>query len=90
MVRQINSRKVFITGQVRTPGAHVLAGPLTVMQLIALAGGLDEYTNKKNITIMRMEDGRQKVFPFNYNDVANGKRLEQNIVLKPGDTIVVP
>jgi polysaccharide export outer membrane protein len=90
VVRQINSRKVFITGQVATPGAHVLAGPLTVMQLIALAGGLNEYANKKNITIMRMENGQQKVFPFNYNDVSKGKNLASNILLKPGDTVVVP
>ena len=75
VIRQINSRKVFITGQVTTPGAHVLAGPLTVMQLISMAGGLTEYAKKKDITIMRTENGQQKVFLFNYNDVAKGKNL---------------
>jgi polysaccharide biosynthesis/export protein len=91
IVRQINSRKVFITGQVTTPGAHVLTGPLTVMQLISLAGGLTEYAKKKEITVMRTEpNGKQTVMPFNYNDVAKGKNLSQNIVLKPGDTVVVP
>jgi len=90
IVRQINSRKVFITGQVTTPGAHVLTGPLTVMQLISLAGGLTEFAKKKDITVMRTENGKQVVLPFNYNDVAKGKNLAQNVVLKPGDTVVVP
>ena len=90
VIRQINSRKVFITGQVTTPGPHVLAGPLTVMQLISMAGGLTEYAKKKDITILRTENGQQKVFLFNYNDVAKGKNLATNILLKPGDTVVVP
>jgi polysaccharide export outer membrane protein len=91
IVRQINSRKVFITGQVTTPGAHVLTGPLTVMQLISLAGGLTEFAKKKDITVMRTEaGGKQVVMPFNYTDVAKGKSLSQNVVLRPGDTVVVP
>ena len=90
VVRQINSRKVFITGQVTTPGAHPLTGPRTVMQLIALAGGLTEFADKKNITIVRTEGGQTKSFKLNYNDVARGKKLEQNILLKPGDTVIVP
>lgn len=90
VVRQLNSRKVFITGQVATPGAHPLTGPRTVMQLIALAGGLTEYADGEHITIMREEGGKTRSFKFNYKDVAKGKKLEQNIQLKPGDTVVVP
>ena len=90
VIRQINSRKVFITGQVQTPGPHVLAGPLTVMQLISMAGGLNEYAKKKEITIIRTENGQPRVFQFNYNDVSKGKNLATNILLKPGDTVVVP
>ena len=90
VVRQINSRKVFITGQVTTPGTFPLTGPRTVMQLISVAGGLTEYADKKNITVIRLENGRQQIFKFNYSDVAKGKNLDQNIVLKPGDTVVVP
>ena len=89
-VRQINSRKVFITGNVTNPGPHALTGPRTVMQLIAMAGGLTEYADKKHILIMRMENGQQRSYKFNYNDVAKGKNLAQNILLKPGDTVVVP
>jgi polysaccharide export outer membrane protein len=90
VVRQLNSQKVFITGQVATPGAHPLTGPRTVMQLIALAGGLTEYADSEHITIMRNESGRTRSFKFNYKDVAKGKKLEQNIALRPGDTVVVP
>jgi polysaccharide export outer membrane protein len=89
-VRQINSRKVYITGNVTTPGSHPLTGERTVLQVIALAGGLTEFADRKNITVVRVEGGKQRVFKLNYNDVSKGKRLEQNIVLKPGDTIVVP
>jgi polysaccharide biosynthesis/export protein len=90
VVRQINSRKVFITGQVATPGAFPLTSPRTVMQLIALAGGLTEYADKKHITVMRVENEKQQVFPFNYSDVSKGKNVSQNILLKPGDTVIVP
>jgi polysaccharide export outer membrane protein len=91
VVRQINSRKVYITGEVSTPGSYPLTGPRTVMQLIALAGGVSEYADSKNITVMRTdEQGRQQVFRFNYKDVAKGKNLQQNILLKSGDTVVVP
>jgi polysaccharide export outer membrane protein len=90
VVRQINSRKIFIVGEVATPGAYPLTGPRTVMQAIALAGGLNEFADSANITIMRMENGRQRSFKFSYKDVARGKALAQNIALQPGDTIVVP
>ena len=90
VVRQIHSRKVFITGEVKTPGGFPLTGPRTVMQLIALAGGLNEFADAKGITVMRNEGGQTQSFKFNYKDVARGKNLEQNIVLKPGDTVVVP
>lgn len=90
VVRQINSRKVFITGEVTTPGAYPLVAPRTVMQIIALAGGLTEYADAKSITVMRTQNGAAKSLKFNYKDVSRGKGLEQNILLQPGDTIVVP
>jgi polysaccharide export outer membrane protein len=90
IVKQINSRKVFITGYVAKPGPYPLTNSMTVLQLIAVAGGLQEFTNGKNITIMRTENGRTTAHRFNYEDVRNRKNLRQNIELKPGDTIVVP
>jgi polysaccharide biosynthesis/export protein len=90
VVKAINSRKVFITGQVGTPGQYPLTAPRTVMQLIALAGGVTEYADSKNIRVVRTENGKTVSFKFNYKDVAKGERLEQNIPLKPGDTVIVP
>ena len=90
VVREINSRKAFITGEVNKPGPYPLTAPTTVMQLISMAGGLREYADAKKIMIMRSENGRQISLPFNYKEVAGGKKLQQNIELKPGDTVVVP
>ena len=90
VVRDIKSRQVFITGEVKTPGAYPLIGPRTVMQLIALAGGLTEYADANAITVMRTENGRQSSLKFQYKEIARGKSLSQNIELLPGDTVVVP
>jgi polysaccharide export outer membrane protein len=91
VVKQINSRKVYITGQVAKPGSYPLAGPMSVLQLIAMAGGLLEYADKSRISIMRTDEkGNPVAYPFNYEWVLNRKNLRQNIELKPGDTILVP
>lgn len=90
VVKAINSRKVFITGQVAKPGTYPITAPTTVMQLIAIAGGVHEFADTKNITILRNEGGKQVAIRFNYNDVLKRKNLAQNIELKPGDTIIVP
>jgi polysaccharide export outer membrane protein len=90
VVRQMNSRRVFITGEVARPGVYSLASSMTVMQLIAVAGGLSEFADSKNIAILRVEVGRTTRFPFDYKNVANGKKPAQNIELKSGDTVVVP
>lgn len=87
VVKEIHSRQVFITGNVDKPGAYALTGPTTVLQLIATAGGLREFVSGKNVIIVRSENTR---FKFNYRDVVSGKRLQQNIVLRPGDTVIVP
>jgi polysaccharide export outer membrane protein len=90
LVRQINSRNVFITGQVARPGAYPVSGQMTVLQLVAVAGGLTEYADDGQISVLRTENGKAVRLRFNYGEVARGKRLEQNVVLKPGDQVVVP
>lgn len=90
VVKAINSRKVFLTGQVNKQGPYPLSGPTTVVQLLAMAGGLLEYANSENIRILRVENGRPMSYRFNYKEILNGKNLKQNIELKPGDTVVVP
>jgi polysaccharide biosynthesis/export protein len=89
-VKQINSRKVFVTGSVNRPGPYPLNDALTVLQMLALAGGVTEFANDKEILIMRIESGQTRSYKFNYRDVRKGKNLQQNIVLRPGDTVVVP
>lgn len=90
VVREINSRRVFVTGRVSTPGVHLLKGSLTVMQAIALSGGLTEFADGKNIKVLRVVGGKSVTLPFNYKDVVRGRKLEQNVLLLPGDTVVVP
>jgi polysaccharide biosynthesis/export protein len=86
VVRQINSRKVYVTGQVGMSGAYPLVGPRNVVQAIAMAGGLTEYAKAEDILIVR----GSMTFKFNYKEVLRGRRLEQNIQLQPGDQVLVP
>ena len=90
VVKTINSRKVYVTGMVAKPGFYQLTGAMTVVQLLATAGGIQEFSDSKNIRIVRNEGGKQIAFTFNWKDFVKGKNLNQNIELKPGDTIVVP
>jgi polysaccharide export outer membrane protein len=90
VVKEIRSRNVFITGNVAKPATYPLNGEMTVLQLIAVAGGLLEYADSKNIVVIRTAAGQPRHFTFNYKDVVRQKRTTQNITLKPGDTVVVP
>ena len=90
IVKAINSRWIYITGQVGKPGPYQLVGPTTVLQLIAMAGGVLEYADSGSIVVMRNENGKPSNFKFNYKDVVRQRNLQQNILLKPGDTVVVP
>jgi polysaccharide export outer membrane protein len=95
IVKTINSRKVFITGQIGKPGAYPLMGGMTISQLIALAGGLGEYADREHITVVRgsqrRPDGSPWSYTVNYTDLLKRVRLTQNnLELKPGDTILVP
>ncbi len=90
VVKQINSRKVFITGQVAKPGGYALTAPTSVLQLIATAGGLLEYADREHIIVLRTENGKQTSYRFNYKDVAQQRNLQQNVLLQIGDTVLVP
>lgn len=90
MVKTINSRRVFITGQVEKPGPYSLNTSATVLQLIAMAGGLKEFAKGKDISVLRFVNGQQVIYRFNYQDALNRKHLEQNIALQPGDTVLIP
>lgn len=88
-VSEIHSRMVYITGEVVKAGAYSLLIPITVLQLIARAGGFTQFADRKNIIIMRKKNGNEARFRFNYNMVIQGRRIDQNLVLEPGDTVVV-
>jgi polysaccharide export outer membrane protein len=90
VVKAINSRRVYITGQVGKPGIYALSDSTTVLQLIAMAGGVGEYADSKKIQIVRTENGKPTSHKFNYQDFVKGKNVSQNIELKPGDTVIVP
>lgn len=90
VVKKINSRLVFITGQVGKPGPYPLMAPTTVLQIIATAGGLGEYADSEKVQVIRTESGKTVSLKFNYKDFIKGKNMSQNIELKPGDTIIVP
>jgi polysaccharide export outer membrane protein len=90
IVKEIKSRRVFITGRIEKPGPYPLNGKTTILQLIAMAGGLREFVDGKNISLMRSDKERQTVFAFNYQDVVKKGYIHQNIELKPGDVVVVP
>jgi polysaccharide biosynthesis/export protein len=90
LVKEIHSRKVFITGNVSKPGIYPLSGEMNVLQLIAQAGGLLEYADAEKIVVIRSDNGPAKYLTFNYKDVLKRKNIQQNVLLKPGDTIVVP
>ena len=90
VVKEINSRRVFITGNVEKPGPYELNAPMTVLQLIASAGGLRDFVSGKNIVVVRTIGAKPGRFKFNYQDVIDGKKPGQNIALEPGDTVIVP
>jgi polysaccharide biosynthesis/export protein len=90
IVTTINSQRVYILGEVTRPGAFPLLPNMTVLQALSSAGGFTQFAREKSIYVLRTEDGKQVKHPFNYKDVVNGKNTDQNIVLKAGDTIVVP
>lgn len=89
-VTEINSRRVYVTGEVTRPGALALLPNMTVLQALTSAGGFTQFAKIKNIYVLRVEDGKQVRHPFNYKEVVKGQKPEDNIPLQPGDVIVVP
>jgi len=90
VVKQINSRKVYITGQVVRPGQYPLATSMTVLQLIATAGGLGDYAKPRGIRVVRVEQGHPVTLRFDYTNATTTSKAPSNIELKSGDTVVVP
>jgi len=89
VVVSMNSRRIFVTGEVLHSGPIVLLPHMTMLQALAQAG-FTQFANVKGVYLLRTENGKQVKLPFNYKEVVKGDHPEQNIVLKPGDTVVVP
>jgi polysaccharide biosynthesis/export protein len=89
VVTAMNSRRIFVSGEVVHTGPMPLLPHMTMLQALSQAG-FTQFANVKAIYLLRTENGKQEKLPFNYKDVVKGNHPEQNIVLKPGDTVVVP
>ena len=89
-VRQTNSKRFYILGEVARTGEYPLVKNLTVLQAFALAGGFTEWASKKEIILFRVENGKEKMFRVNYKEIIKGNDFNQNIKIQPDDTIIVP
>src|SRR5512136_45282 len=90
IVKESRSQVIYAIGKLTKPGPYPLAPGMTVMQALSAAGGFTEWADTKNILIVRREGGKETQLRFNYKEFTSGEKLEQNILLKPGDTLVVP
>ncbi len=90
IVTRVNTQRIFVIGEVARPGAYPLLPGMSVLEAISSAGGLTPFAKQSKISILRMENSKPTRLPVNYKEVLNGRRPEQNVSLKPGDTVVVP
>ncbi|MEM2983406.1 MAG: polysaccharide biosynthesis/export family protein [Candidatus Bathyarchaeia archaeon] len=89
-VRQVNSMLIYVIGRVNNPGRFLLNTNINVLQALSMAGGLTPFAKRDKIKIFRHEGDKTQIFKFQYDDIVEGKNLEQNILLKRGDVVVVP
>jgi len=89
-ITKVAGNKIYVIGRVNKPGEYVTGRYIDVLQGLTMAGGLTPFAAENDIKIMRKEDGKELVFPFRYSDMKKGVNLQQNILLKGGDVVVVP
>ena len=89
-ILKVGSQRVYVIGKVNKPGEYPLGRYVDVLQALSMAGGLTPFADSNEIRVMRREDGRQIVLPFEYGRVVRGQKVEQNIQLRGGDVVVVP
>lgn len=89
VVTAINSKRIYMTGEVAHPGAMPMLPNMTVLQALSSAG-LTQFANTKKIYVLRTQNGKQEKLPVNYRKLLKGENMEQNYSLNPGDTVVVP
>lgn len=89
-VAEIRGYKIYVTGEVANPGTYLMGSYVDVLQALTMAGGVTPFADRSSIRILRRSGASESIHRFNYNQVQKGRRLEQNIVLEAGDTIIVP
>ncbi len=89
-VLKVAGNKIYVIGRVNKPGEYIAGRYVDVLQVLSMAGGLTPFAAENDIKVLRKEQGKDLVFPFRYSDVKKGSNLDQNIVLKGGDVVVVP
>ena len=90
ILKSPESQKYYILGEIQKTGEYQIAKRVTVLQAFAVAGGFTEWASKKEIILLRVEQGKQRIIRINYKNIIKGKDLDQNVVVKPDDTIIVP
>jgi polysaccharide export outer membrane protein len=90
VVEQVNSKKFYVMGEVVRPGAYPLLENTSVLQALTAAGGFREFANTKKVQVLKGAGPYHKRLVFDYSAVIRGKKAEQNVLLEPGDTIIVP
>lgn len=89
-VAEINGNKIFVIGQVKTPGVFVVNPRVDVIQALSIAGGMTPFAQVNNIKIIRRRGSQQTILEFRYSDIIKGDNLEQNVLLEVGDVVLVP
>jgi len=89
-VAEVRGNKIFVFGQVKTPGEFIVNPRVDVIQALSIAGGVTPFAQLNSIKILRRRNGEQSIFQFRYSDIVKGQDLEQNILLEVGDIVLVP
>ena len=90
IVMESRSRLIYTIGKLNSPGSFPLVAGMTVLQALSASGGFTEWADTKNILIIRRLGNTEERLQFNYKDFIDGRNVEQNVILRPNDTIVVP
>ena len=89
-VAEVRGNKIFVFGQVKTPGEFIVNPRVDVIQALSIAGGVTPFAQLNSIKILRRRNGEQTILQFRYSDIVKGENLEQNILLEVGDIVLVP
>lgn len=90
MVAEARGNKIFVFGQVKTPGEFIVNPRVDIIQALSIAGGVTPFAQLNDIKILRRRNGQQRIIEFRYSDIVKGEKLEQNVLLEVGDIVLVP